>query len=107
MSHQLPLILGAAIRSRRKLLGLSQEDLAFGSGLHRTYVADLERGARNPSLASIAKIAKALTVSLSELFTNVKSEDEKVIELPRRGMSHDINRDRGAIKTVHASCDKW
>jgi transcriptional regulator with XRE-family HTH domain len=72
LSHHLPSALGAAIRSQRKVLGLSQEDLAFGSGLHRTYIADLERGARNPSLVSIAKIAKALTMSLSELFTNVK-----------------------------------
>jgi DNA-binding XRE family transcriptional regulator len=75
--HHLPLTLGAAIRSRRKDLGLSQEGLAFRSGLHRTYVADLERGARNPSLMSIAKIAKALKMSLSDLFTNIQSEDKE------------------------------
>jgi len=65
LPHHLPLTLGAAIRSRRKDLRLSQEGLGFRSGLHRTYVADLERGARNPSLMSIAKIAKALKMSLS------------------------------------------
>jgi transcriptional regulator with XRE-family HTH domain len=75
--HHLPLTFGAAIRSRRKDLGLSQEGLAFRSGLHRTHVADLERGARNPSLMSIAKIAKALKMSLSDLFTNIQSEDKE------------------------------
>jgi len=75
LPHHLPLTLGAAIRSRRKDLRLSQEGLGFRSGLHRTYVADLERGARNPSLMSIAKVAKALNVSLSDLFTNIQAED--------------------------------
>jgi len=36
---------GTAVRSRRKRLGISQEELAGRAGLHRTYVADIERGA--------------------------------------------------------------
>jgi CheY-like chemotaxis protein/DNA-binding transcriptional regulator YiaG len=65
-------ILGTAIRTRRNKLGLSQEELAFRSSLHRTYVADIERGARNPSLESIAKLSKALKLSLSDLFTEIR-----------------------------------
>ncbi len=60
---------GLAVRKRRSELGLSQELLAERSDLHRTYVADIERGARNPSLVAIEKLTKGLGVSLGELFT--------------------------------------
>jgi CheY-like chemotaxis protein len=60
--------LGVAIRSQRISLGISQEELAHRAGLHRTYVSDLERGARNPSIESIEKLADALEVSVSKLF---------------------------------------
>ena len=59
---------GTAVRSRRKHLGISQEELAGRAGLHRTYVADIERGARNLSLANIEKLAKALETSIPTLF---------------------------------------
>jgi len=49
-------------------MGISQEELADRAGLHRTYISDLERGARNPSLESIQRLAKALEVSLPVLF---------------------------------------
>ena len=60
--------LGAAIRRKRTILGISQGELAKRSGLHRTYVSDLERGARNPSIDSIEKLARALQVSVAKLF---------------------------------------
>jgi transcriptional regulator with XRE-family HTH domain len=59
---------GAVVRRQRLSAGLSQEELAHRSGLHRTYVTDVERGARNPSLNSIKKLSDALGVPLSELF---------------------------------------
>ena len=40
----------------------------YSAGLHRTYVSDLERGARNPSIESIEKLARALHVSVAKLF---------------------------------------
>jgi len=49
-------------------LGITQEELAGRSGLHRTYITDIERDARNPSLESIHKLAEALDVSMSTLF---------------------------------------
>ena len=52
--------LGAAIRDERSVLGISQEELAHRSQLHRTYISDLERGSRNPSIESMEKIARAL-----------------------------------------------
>jgi len=53
---------GDRIRERRLELGLSQEDLAETSGLHRTYVGHLERGEVNASLLNILKIAAGLDV---------------------------------------------
>ena len=59
---------GLAIKNWRKKSGISQEELAWRAQLHRTYVCDIERGARNPSLESIEKLAKALSLSFSTLF---------------------------------------
>jgi CheY-like chemotaxis protein len=61
-------LLGVAIKTERSVLGISQEELAERAGLHRTYVSDVERGARNPSIASIEKLARALELSVSALF---------------------------------------
>lgn len=61
-----------AVRQRRLKLGLSQEELAWRAGLHRTYLAGIEAGSRNPSLQSIARLARALEVSLSALFGDIK-----------------------------------
>jgi transcriptional regulator with XRE-family HTH domain len=60
--------LGIAIRERRTFLRISQEELAVRSGLHRTYLSDVERGARNPSIKTIEKIAHALQVPVVKLF---------------------------------------
>ena len=59
---------GLVLKNWRQNSGLSQEELAERAGLHRSYVADIERGARNASLRSIEKLAQALKVSLSALF---------------------------------------
>lgn len=59
---------GQKVKEIRKGRGLSQEELASKSGLHRTYISDIERGDRNVSIRNVEKIAKALKVKLSELF---------------------------------------
>ena len=53
---------GKSVRVWRMRLGISQEELAHRAGLHRTYVCDVERGARNVTLRSIQKLAQALDV---------------------------------------------
>lgn len=60
---------GSQVRAKRTSLGLSQEQLAFETGLDRTYISGVERGVRNPSLIILEKIAKGLKVSLPELFS--------------------------------------
>ncbi len=55
------------LRDLRKAQGLSQEAFADESGLHRTYISDLERGARNPTISVADRIAKALKVSVGQL----------------------------------------
>ena len=60
--------LGEAIRRQRSVLEISQDELARRAGLHRTYISDLERAARNPSVGSIQKIARALQVPIAKLF---------------------------------------
>jgi transcriptional regulator with XRE-family HTH domain len=67
-SIDLKTLLGMAIKTQRASLGISQEELAHRAGLHRTYISDLERGARNPSIESIEKLARALELSVSKLF---------------------------------------
>jgi transcriptional regulator with XRE-family HTH domain len=62
---------GKAVRHKRHKLGVSQEEFADICGLDRTYVGGIERGERNLALVNIEKIAKALRISLSELFRGV------------------------------------
>lgn len=62
---------GEAVRARREALKVSQEELAARCRLHRTYVAGVERGIRNPSLKSIKKLAEGLGLSLGALFVRM------------------------------------
>ena len=59
--------LGRNIRRLRDGKGLSQEAFAHDAGIHRTYISDIERGARNPTITVVEKIALALGVTASEL----------------------------------------
>ena len=60
-------LFGKAVRNERERQGISQEELAHRSGLHRTYIGGVERGERNLGLENIVRIAKALGVTPSRL----------------------------------------
>jgi transcriptional regulator with XRE-family HTH domain len=57
------------VRDERLNLGMSQEDLALASGLHRTYIGSVERGERNLSLGNAYALADALSLGIGELLT--------------------------------------
>ena len=80
MAVELKTLLGNAIRRKRSALGISQEELAARAGLHRTYVSDVERGARNPSLESVDKLARALELSLPRLLETA-GDDQTLVEI--------------------------
>jgi CheY-like chemotaxis protein/DNA-binding XRE family transcriptional regulator len=67
----LPTLLGRIVKRRRQGLGFSQEELAWRADLHRTYVTDVERGARNLSMSTIDRLAQALEIPLSSLLGEV------------------------------------
>ena len=58
---------GQKLRAIRQQKGISQEQLAAESGLHRTYVSSVERGERNISIVNIEKLAAALGIRMSDL----------------------------------------
>jgi transcriptional regulator with XRE-family HTH domain len=58
---------GEKVRELRLKRGLSQEQLAESSGLHRTYISSLELGKRNVSLINIYALAKALGITPDKL----------------------------------------
>ncbi len=66
-------ILANNLRSLRAFRGWSQEELAFRSGLHRTFVAHVEREVRNISLDNLEKLAVALDVPVFQLLVEQKS----------------------------------
>jgi transcriptional regulator with XRE-family HTH domain len=61
-------VFGERVRSLRKIIKISQDELAYRSGLHRNYISDVERGTRNISLKAIYKIARGLNVAVEALF---------------------------------------
>lgn len=71
---------GATVRKYRQRLDLSQEELAWRAEMHRTYLADVERGVRNLSLSSIARLVGAIDVPLSTFFATMET-----VEVPAAG----------------------
>jgi transcriptional regulator with XRE-family HTH domain len=70
--------LGRNIRKARKILNISQEELAFRCELHRTYLSDIERGVRNLSFSSLVALAKGLGSTVSELTQDISNHLDRV-----------------------------
>lgn len=62
------ILFGNKVRTFRKEKGISQEELAFRSDLHRTYIGMIERAEKNVTLKNIEKIANGLGISIQEFF---------------------------------------
>jgi transcriptional regulator with XRE-family HTH domain len=61
-------LLAQRIKSLRRSKNWSQEQLALRASMQRSYLADLERGYRNPSVRTLVKVANALGAAISALF---------------------------------------
>ena len=83
-------LFGAEVKRRRNELGISQEELAERANLHRTYVSDVEAGKRNPSLASIERLANGLGASLSSVFGSAEVKHAAPGEARPAGQVPDI-----------------
>lgn len=68
MSRDIRIEFGEKVRKERKQQGLTQEELAHRAHLHFTYIGQVERGKRNPSLINIHRIVRALHISISQIF---------------------------------------
>jgi DNA-binding XRE family transcriptional regulator len=66
-------LFGLALRDLRKERGVSQETLAFESGYHPTYISQLERGKKSPSLRTMIRLARVLRTASSELLKRVEA----------------------------------
>ena len=71
---------GLTLRRLRQDRGLSQENLGFESGYHRTYISLLERGQKSPSLQTIFTLSKALEIEPNELIRQVESKNNEFIQ---------------------------
>lgn len=72
--------LASVILKKRQQMGLSQDEVAKSSKLHRTYISDVERGERNISVESLRRIANALDMQVWQL---VQYAEQTELEQPR------------------------
>jgi len=80
------------IKSTREEMGISQEELAFIAGVHRTYIGMIERGEQNVTLLTIRRIADALGISLADVFsvfTEKKTSRLKLLKEVRKQLEED------------------
>lgn len=72
-NEQILKAVGNNIREYRQIRGFTQEELAFKSDLHRTYIGAVERGEKNITVLSLSKISAALEVETSKLMDGIDS----------------------------------
>ncbi len=74
MKNQIQATFGKIIRKYRLQQGLSQEKLAELASLDRTYISQIERGLKSPSISSLISLAKALKVKAHILVSEMENE---------------------------------
>ena len=67
---------GEELQKAREKSGLTQEKLGFESGYHRTYISQLERGQKSPTLKAVFSLSKALNIRPSGLMKNVEARQK-------------------------------
>jgi transcriptional regulator with XRE-family HTH domain len=93
--------LGLAVKARRTELEITQEQLANNTGLHQRWISNIETGKRNPSYASLRRLAAGLGLSASELLARAEQ-----IEAPRSKPRLPLGADAAAgVGSSHALTD--
>ena len=77
---------GRRVRSAREELQLTQEQLAERAGLHVSYVGQIERGLREPSLKSLFAVAKALNLQVAALLSEAEEKEDRLLRELRRSV---------------------
>lgn len=71
-TDELKTAFGRAVKALRTERGLTQETLAYESGVDRSYLSELENGRKMPSLDTVFRLATALGLSASDLIADVE-----------------------------------
>ena len=79
--ENISLFFGKRVKDLRISKKLSQEKLAELSGLHSTYIGQIERGEKSPTIESIYKISVGLGVSMPDFFKNMEVTEEKYADI--------------------------
>jgi transcriptional regulator with XRE-family HTH domain len=74
------LALGLAVKARREELGRTQETVANDTGLHQRWISNVETGKRNPSYASLRRLAAGLDFSASELLARAEAVEASGVQ---------------------------
>lgn len=82
--------LGHAVKARRQELGLTQEQLANDTDLHQRWISNVETGKRNPSYASLRRLAAGLNLTASELLLQAEGleRDATLANKPAAASKH-------------------
>ncbi len=96
--------IGTRIRNYRISLGLSQASVADISGCHPTYIGQVERGEKNATLESIAKIAAAINVPLSKLFELIEAPegDFPQNDIPTKCYEYLLTKSKSEQETIYS-----
>jgi transcriptional regulator with XRE-family HTH domain len=70
--------LGIAVKARRQDLGLTQEQVSLHSDLHQRWISNVETGKRNPSYASLRRLAAALGLSTADLIARAEAAEKQL-----------------------------
>ncbi|MFN8655865.1 MAG: helix-turn-helix domain-containing protein [Candidatus Obscuribacterales bacterium] len=73
MSVEFLQAIGKVVNARRQSRRMSLEELGTRAGLHRAYISEIERGARNPSLTVLKKLADALETTVTAITANAEN----------------------------------
>lgn len=108
--------IGKRIRQIRLQRDLTQEELGERANLHYSYIGQVERGDKIPSLKTLSKIAKALNVSLDYVLEDVKTYEARpdteaaineLVTMIKTRPAHQIKMLVSVCRTIIEELDSW